>query len=50
MSSVKGPTSKRSWLVYNPFLTTLMKQLNVKTTFFQIGQIDFPLKGQSDVF
>ena len=31
--AVKGSTSKRSWLVHNLSLTTLMKQLNVKTTF-----------------
>ena len=42
--SVKESTSKRSWLVYNPFLTVLNKQINVNTTFiynqlFQIGQI-----------
>ena len=33
MFSVKDSTSERSWLVYNPFWTTLMKKLNLKTTF-----------------
>ena len=36
MFSVKGSKSKRSRLVYTPSLTTLMKQLNVKTTFIYL--------------
>ena len=52
--SVKESTSKRSWLVYNPFLTVVNKQINVNTTFiynqlFQIGQIDSLLKRQTEL-
>ena len=36
MFSVKGSTSKISWLVYNDFVTTIMIQLNIKTTFVYI--------------
>ena len=34
MFSVKGSSSKRSWLVYNLSLTTFKKQLNEMTIFF----------------
>ena len=35
MFSVKGSSSKRSWLVYNLSLTTFKKQLNEMTIFFK---------------
>ena len=36
MFSVNGSTSKTAWLVYNPSLTTLVKQFSVKTTFMHL--------------
>ena len=37
MFSVKSSTSKRSWLVYNPSLTTSKETLNVKTTYVKVS-------------
>ena len=55
MFAVKGSTSKRSWLVYNPCLTAIYYTIKCEDdmhllTAAQIRKFDFPLKRKSELY